>query len=102
MRHTDPTHDIQGTTAWIYSETIDEELSAISVHGRVGALGVDLLRGTIEELSRRGHQQITVTIEHRDDVDSDARTVLAEVSAHVARRGGRLTLEWSEDQVDSR
>lgn len=74
------------------SETIDEETSDIRVHGRVGRLGADLLRGTIEQLSRRGHRDITVTMEHPDDVDAGARRVLAEVAARLAARHGSLTI----------
>jgi hypothetical protein len=77
---------------WTCTETIDEERSAIRVRGRVDRLGVDLLRGTIEQLGRRGHRHITVTVDRGDDVDACARAVLAEVAADLADHGGRLTL----------
>jgi hypothetical protein len=64
----------------------------------VSRLGVDLLRGTIEELSRRGHRHITGTIEHPDDVDTCARAVLAEVAARLAGCERRLTIQWSADE----
>jgi hypothetical protein len=86
-----------------YSEAIDPEAAAIEVRGRVDRLGVDLLRGTIEELSRRGHRQITVTVQHPDDVDACARAVLAEVAQGLVGRRGRLTMRWStaaQDAVD--
>ncbi len=82
--------------AWTYSETIDEAASAIRVRGRVDRLGADLLRGTIEELHRRGHRDITVTMGDEVDVDACARTVLAEVAAQLAGRHGRLTIRWPE------
>ena len=79
-------------SGWTCTETIDEERSAIRVHGRVDHLGVDLVRGAIEQLDRRGHRHITVTVDRRDDVDASARAVLAEVAADLAGHGGRLTL----------
>jgi hypothetical protein len=82
-------------SGWTYSETIDEDRSAIRVRGRVDRLGVDLLRGTIEELSRRGHRDITVTVEHPNKVDPCARAVLAEVAARLEGCQGRLTIRWS-------
>ncbi len=82
--------------AWTCSETIDEAESAIRVRGRVDRLGADLLRGTIEELHRRGHRDITVTMDDEVDVDACARTVLAEVAAQLASRHGRLTIRWPE------
>jgi hypothetical protein len=64
-RHGSPTPDTNADSGWTYKETIDEAISTIRVHGRVGKLGVDLLRGTIEELSRRGHRNIRVTMSTR-------------------------------------
>jgi hypothetical protein len=95
MRHTSPNPDTRPESDWTYRETIDEELSAIRVQGRVGSLGVDLLRGTVEELSRRGHRHITITMDHPDDVDACARAVLTEVEEQLARCDGRLTIRWS-------
>jgi hypothetical protein len=93
MRHRTSDTDADGD--WTYSETIDEASSTIRVSGRVGRLGVDLLRGTIEELSRRGHQNITVTMGRANDVDACARVVLDEVAAWLAVGDGRLTIVWS-------
>lgn len=98
MSDRSPAPDTDGS--WTYSETIDEASSTIRVRGRVGRLGVDLLRGTIEELSRRGHQGITVTMKHPDDVDACARGVLAEVAAWLASGDGRLTIVWSAEEQD--
>ena len=77
---------------WTYSETIDEESSAISVHGRVDRLGVDLLRGTIEELERRGHRDITVTLDDDATIDQGSRAVLAQIAGQLAACHGRLRL----------
>jgi hypothetical protein len=82
---------------WTYSETIDDETSSIRVRGRVGRLGVDLLRATIEDLHRRGHSEITVVIERSSRVDSCAHRVLAQTAAHLAGHRGRLTITWAED-----
>jgi hypothetical protein len=94
MRHRSPSPDADADadSDWTYSETIDEAKSAIRVRGRVDRLGVDLLRGTIEELSRRGHRHITVTMEHPDNIDACARGVLAQVTARLADCQGRLTI----------
>jgi anti-anti-sigma regulatory factor len=94
MRHRSPSADTDADSDWTYSETIDEAKSAIRVRGRVDRLGADLLRGTIEQLSRRGHRDITVTMEHPDDVDACARGVLVEVAARLAARHGGLTIRW--------
>lgn len=87
-------------TSWTYSETIDEPGSTIRVRGRVDRLGVDLLRGTIEELHRRGHRDITVTMEDEVDVDPPARTELDELAVELAGRHGRLTIRWSQGGDD--
>jgi anti-anti-sigma regulatory factor len=102
MHRRSPTPDTDAASGWAYSETIDEATSVIRVRGRVDRLGVDLLRGTIEELSRRGHRDITVTMEHPDNVDACARGVLAEVATRLAGRQGRLTIRWSADEDGSR
>ena len=99
MRHRSPTPDTDADSDWTYSETIDEATSAIDVRGRVDRLGVDLLRGTIEELSRRGHRDITVTMEHPNDVDACARGVLAEVAAGLTACQGGLTIRWTAGEV---
>jgi hypothetical protein len=101
MRRRSPTTDTDSESRWTYSETIDEERSAIRVRGHVDRLGVDLLRGTIEQLSRRGHRHITVTMEHPDNVDTCARAVLAEVAEGLAGCEGRLTIRWSADEDDA-
>jgi len=98
MRHRSPTPHTDADSDWTYSETIDEATSAIEVRGRVDRLGVDLLRGTIEELSRRGHRYIIVTMEHPDDVSAGARGVLAEVAAGLAARQGALTIRWIAEE----
>jgi hypothetical protein len=98
MRHRSRTPHRQADPDWTYSETIDEATSAIEVRGRVDRLGVDLLRGTIEELSRRGHWDITVTMEHPDEVSAFARGVLAEVAAGLAACEGSLTIRWIADK----
>jgi hypothetical protein len=99
MRHGSPTPDTDADSNWTYSETVEEAKSAIRVRGRVDRLGVDLLRGTIEQLSRRGHRDITVTMEHPDDVDACASGVLVEVAARLAARGGGLTIRWIAEGV---
>jgi hypothetical protein len=98
LRHRSPTPSTDADSDWTYSETIDEATSAIEVRGRVDRLGVDLLRGTIEELSRRGHRDITVTMEHPDDVSACARGVLAEVTEGLAACQGALTIRWIAEQ----
>jgi hypothetical protein len=85
---------------WTYSETIDEAGSAIRARGRLDRLAVDLLRGTIEEMHRRGHTDIAVTIERPYSVDETSRTALTEIGERLARRHGRLTVTWS-DGIDS-
>lgn len=95
MRHRHPVNDPPAPERWTYLETIDEANSVIRVRGRVDELGVDLLRGTIEELSRRGHRHITVTVQHLGDVDAYAGTVLAEVATAVEEAGGGLIIQWS-------
>ena len=78
---------------WTYLETVDEASSTIRVRGRVDRLGADLLRGTVEELSRRGHRDITVTVEDPEGVDGSAQEVLLELAADLAGRDGRLTVQ---------
>lgn len=87
---------------WTYSETIDETRSAIRVVGRVDRLGVDLLRGTIEDLRRRGHRTITVTIEHPDTIDAVASEVLVDVAEWLTGLDGHLAIRWSVDARSGR
>jgi hypothetical protein len=99
MQHNTAPSDPLGD--WTYSETIDEAASAIRVRGRVDRLGVDLLRGTIETLERRGHRDITVTIDAPTVVDPIARAVLTAVAGHLAGCHGRLRITWAEGVTDS-
>jgi hypothetical protein len=95
MHRRAPVHVADLADGWTYVETIDEARSTIHVRGRVDRLGADLLRGTVEELSRRGHREITVSMERPHHVDSCAREVLTEMADALADRAGRLTLQWS-------
>jgi hypothetical protein len=90
MRNSTAPSDPDAMGDWTYSETIDEESAAIRVHGRVDRLGVDLLRGTIEDLERRGHRDITVTLDDQTTIDLGARAVLAQIAGHLAGCHGRL------------
>ncbi len=100
MRRQSPTSDTDADTPWTYRETIDAANSAIRVRGQVGRLGVDLLRGTIEDLSRRGHRNITVTVDHPDRVDPYARAVLTEVARSLEESNCRLTVLWAAHEAD--
>jgi hypothetical protein len=102
MRHRSAPSDPDPLAGWTYSETIDEGSSAIRVHGRVDRLGVDLLRGTIEELERRGHMDITVTIDDHVEVDPGSRAVLAQIAGQLADRHGRLRITCAEGDGHTR
>jgi len=77
-----------------YRETIDEANSAIRARGHLDRLAVDLLCGTIEQLCRRGHTDIAVTIELPGTVDPGARPALTAMAERLASRRGRLTVRW--------
>jgi hypothetical protein len=77
-----------------YRETIDEANSAIRARGHLDRLAVDLLCGTIEQLCRRGHTDIAVTIELPGAVDPCARPALTAMAERLASRRGRLTVRW--------
>ena len=77
-----------------YRETIDEANSAIRARGHLDRLAVDLLCGTIEQLCRRGHTDIAVTIELPGDVDPCARPALTAMAERLASRRGRLSVRW--------
>jgi hypothetical protein len=96
MRHRTAPSDTNPLGDWTYSETIDEESSVIRVHGRVDRLGVDLLRGTIEDLQRRGHRDITVTLDDQAAVDPGSQEVLTQIAGHLADCQGRLRVRWAE------
>ena len=96
MQHRTAPTDTDPLGDWTYSETIDEEASDIRVHGRVDRLGIDLLRGTIEELERRGHREITVTLDDGVEMDPRSRAVLAQLAGHLADHRGLLRIRWSE------
>ena len=96
MRHRSAAPDTD-PRSWTCSETVDEESAVIRVRGRVDRLGADLLRGTIENLVRRGHDDITVAIGASALVDPVARAVLAAVAGRLASRHGRLHIEWTDD-----
>ena len=82
---------------WSYCETIDEANSAIRARGHLDRLAVDLLCGTIEQLCRRGHTDIAVTIELPGTVDPCARPALAAMAERLASRQGRLSVRWAYD-----
>jgi hypothetical protein len=88
----DTTHLPVQPTSWTYSETIDEPQAVIRVRGLVDELAVDLLRGTIEELHRRGHGRITVVLTDADEVLPAASAVLAQVASALERRAARLVI----------
>jgi hypothetical protein len=100
MRQRNVTIDANPDSPWTYRETIDEAHSDIRVRGHVDRLAVDLLRGTVEELSRRGHRAITVTVEPPGSVDAYARAVLTEVAQGLEVLDCRLTVRWATDEDD--
>jgi hypothetical protein len=53
------------------------------------------LQATIDELSRRGHADITVTIDASGSIDPYAQQVIVETAVDVAERHGRLTIQWA-------
>jgi anti-anti-sigma regulatory factor len=83
------------TRTWTYIETIDDSRAVIRVRGRVDRLAADLLRGTVEQLHRRGHQCITVALGDAVDVDPAAHAVLGEVATALARRRAQLIITGS-------
>ena len=98
MSPTTPSTDDGLRDGCSYSETIDEERSAIRARGRLDRLAVDLLCGTIEQLHRRGHTDITVTIETPGSVDPCARAALADFAERLARRHARVTVVCADAQ----
>ena len=99
MHHRTAPSDRDPLGGWTYSETVDEASAVIRVHGRVDRLDADLLRGTIENLERGGHRDITVTIDAPTRVDPVARAVLAAVAGRLAGRHGRLRIEWPDGGI---
>jgi hypothetical protein len=77
---------------WACTETVDEQHAVIRVHGTVGSLGADLLRGTIEALRLRGHRAITLVLTEATSVADDASAVLTEVADNLAGAGARLII----------
>jgi hypothetical protein len=77
-----------------YRETIDEPHSAIRTRGHLDRLAVDLLCGTIEQLCRRGHTDIAVTIGLPGTVDPCARPALTAMAERLASRHGHLSVRW--------
>jgi hypothetical protein len=86
--------DAGRSDGWSYCETIDEANSAIRARGRLDRLAVDLLCGTIEQLWRRGHTDIAVTIELLGTADPCARPALTAMAERLASRHGRLSVGW--------
>jgi hypothetical protein len=91
MRGTPRSPDADQSDGRSYRETIDEANSAIRARGHLDRLAVDLLCGTIEQLCRRGHTDIAVTIELPGTVDPCARPALAAMAERLASRQGRLS-----------
>jgi hypothetical protein len=101
MQRTSPGPESSPDNGWSYSETIDEQNSVIRGRGRVDRLAVDLLRGTIEELHRRGHADIALTLDRPGIVDPCARSALTAIAERLARRHGRLTITWVDGTAAS-
>jgi hypothetical protein len=94
MRCTPRSPDADQSDGRSYRETIDEANSAIRARGHLDRLAVDLLCGTIEQLCRRGHTDIAVTIELPGTVDPCARPALTAMAERLASRQGRLSVRW--------
>jgi hypothetical protein len=94
MRGTPRSPDADQSDGRSYRETIDEANSAIRARGHLDRLAVDLLCGTIEQLCRRGHTDIAVTIELPGAVDPCARPALTAMAERLESRQGRLSVTW--------
>jgi hypothetical protein len=78
--------------AWTYTETVDDAAAVVEVRGRVDRLTVDLLRGTVEQLHRRGRARITIALRGAVTIDPAARAVLDEMALDLARCGTELVV----------
>jgi len=75
-----PTHRTPALT-----EAIDPVAGRVRVSGTLTPQGVDLLRGTVENLCRLGHSRVVLDLAGLQDADEDALRVLRELPGSSGR-----------------
>ena len=72
------------------TEVVDARIGRIRASGHLTAQGADLLRGTAEELHRRGHERVLLDLRDVQAADDAGLHVLRDAARSLAARGGRL------------
>jgi anti-anti-sigma regulatory factor len=72
------------------TETVDARLGSVRASGHLTSQGADLLRGTVEQLHRRGHARVVVDLRDVSAADDAGLVVLGELRRSLAADGGEL------------
>lgn len=76
----------------VLTEAIDPLSGTVRVSGHLTAQGVDLLRGTVENLCRLGHSRVVLDMAGVQDAEDGALRVLRELRTRDGRDGSRVVL----------
>jgi anti-anti-sigma regulatory factor len=74
----------------VLTETVNGRTGTVRARGRLTAQGADLLRGTLEQLTRQGHTTVLLDLAEVDEPDGTGASVLRDLRSSVAASGGRL------------
>lgn len=77
-------------TAPDMTEVIDPRTGSVRVSGRLTEQGAELLRGTVENLHRRGHSCVVVDLQDVQGTEDAGVDVLRELRRTLAEDGGEL------------
>jgi anti-anti-sigma regulatory factor len=72
------------------SEVVDVRSGTVRASGHLTVQGADLLRGTVEQLHRSGHDRVLLDLQHVQAADAAGLHVLREMGRSLAADGGVL------------
>ena len=83
-------------TEWVNGRT-----GTVRASGLLTAQGADLLRGTLENLTRQGHRTVLLDLAEVRMAEGNGTPVMRDLHACVAACGGRLRLVRAPDWAQS-
>ena len=81
------------------TEIVDARNGTVRVSGHLTVQGADLLRGTVEQLHRRGHARVLLDLQHVQAADAAGLHVLRQMSRDLAADGGELLVRAAPDRA---
>ncbi len=86
----DRPHSSKAASCQTLTEWVNGRTGTVGASGHLTAQGADLLRGTLESLTRQGHRTVLLDLADVEVPDGAGTPLMRDLQAGVAACGGRL------------